>query len=158
MRLAVAGLAAALALVLLAGAYSIGVHDARRASYARQVDTLRIRVAELDTVYHRDTVVFWRLKRAVDTLIVPESIPVIARDSSRADSALRTATTTLAVCSAVVVTCELRVAAERRLREAAEAALGAPPAPTPRLPVRAFSVGVLTGVAGTAAAVLFLRR
>lgn len=156
MRLAVIGLATALVITLLAGAYSIGRNDARRAAYARQVDTLRIRVAELDTVYQRDTVVFWRLKRAVDTLIVPESIPVIARDSARADSALQVTTTALGVCSAVVVTCEQRVAAERRLREAAEAALGAPPALTPRLPVRAFSVGVLTGVA--AVTVLILRR
>ena len=158
MRLAYAALGGAVLALTAYGAYAVGAREARLARYARQAAPLRVEVVRLDTVYQRDTLTFWRLKRVVDTLVVPESIPVIARDSARADSALRTTTTALIACSAVVLTCESRVAAERRLREAAEAALASQPAPAVRLPVRAFTAGVLTGVAGTAAAVLFLLR
>jgi hypothetical protein len=157
-RVVSAALLGALVALVAYGAYRAGARESARLAYERHTDTLRVEIVRLDTVYARDTLTFWRLKRVVDTLVVPESIPVIARDSARAETALRQTTEALTACALVVQTCEQRVAAERRLREAAEAAVAAGLAPAPHRPGRAFGVGVLAGVAGTAAAALYHRH
>ena len=135
--------------LLLAGSYRLGYRHAAETEYRIRTDTLRIEIARLDTVYRRDTVVFWRVKRAVDTLVRVDSIPVIARDSSRADSALRLTTAAVEACSVALLTCEARVAKERQLRLAAEAIVAARPAPSLRLPVLAGVAGVLVGTLTT---------
>lgn len=140
--------------IVLAGVYRMGYRHAAETAYRVRTDTIRLEIARLDTVYRRDTVVFWRMKRVVDTLVRVDSIPVIARDSARADSALRLATSTIASCSVALLTCEERVARERQLRLAAEGRAGAPAAPSLRLPVLAGVAGVLVGTLTT----LLLRR
>lgn len=135
--------------LFLAGAYRTGYRHAEHTAYLVRTDTIRVEIARLDTVYRRDTVVFWRLKRQVDTLVQVDSIPVIARDSSRADSALRVTTAAVEACSVVLLTCEQRVAKERQLRLAAESRAAAPPARSLRLPALAAAGGVLVGVLTT---------
>lgn len=126
--------------------YRAGFQRGALSSYRVRTDTLRVEIARLDTIYQRDTLVFWRLKRQVDTLVRVDSIPVIARDSSRADSSLRALSSTLSACSSALLTCEARVASERSLRVAAESALAVRAAQNPRLPVLAAVGGVLAGI------------
>lgn len=142
-------LAAILVGIVLAGAYRLGYRRAELAGYQVRTDTIRVEIARLDTVYRSDTLVFWRTKRLVDTLVRVDSIPVIARDSSRADSALRVTTAAVQACSVSLLTCEARVARERQLRREAEAALAVRPAPSPRLPVLAAVGGALAGALTT---------
>lgn len=135
--------------IVLAAAYRIGYRHAEHTAYRIRTDTIRVEIARLDTVYRRDTVVFWRIKRVVDTLVRVDSIPVIARDSARADSALRLTTSAVQACSVALLTCEERVAKERELRLAAEGRAAAPPARSLRLPALAAAGGVLVGVLTT---------
>lgn len=158
MRVVSAALAGATIALVGYASYAMGAREARLAQYERKAQVLRMEVVRLDTVYQRDTAIFWRLQRVTDTLLVPDSIPVLAGDSARADSALRTAAEAVTACSAVVLTCEQRVAAERRLRVAAESALSVPKAPSLSAPAKVFTTGVVVGALGTAAAVILLRR
>jgi len=134
----------------------VGTQAAQRhavaAAWRTRTDTLRVEIARLDTVYRADTVRLWRLVRQVDTLVRVDSIPVLAADSARADTALRGLHQTLTSCVSVVQTCEARLAAERRLRVLAESAAVAGGRPRPR--GRAFAAGALAG----AVTVLLLRR
>lgn len=146
-------LRALLGLLLLAGLgwgglalYRAGEARGALASYRSRTDTLRVEIARLDTVYQRDTVVFWRLKRQVDTLVRVDSIPVIARDSSRAESSLRALSAAVSACSSALLTCEARAASERSLRVAAESALAVQVARRARPPVLAVTAGVLAGI------------
>lgn len=102
-----------------------------------RVDTLRVTLARLDTVYARDTVVLWRTVRAVDTVIRVDSVPVIARDSARADSALRLSLAGLRACLGTVRLCEQRLAVQESLPVAA---------PRPPARGRVFVAGVLAGL------------
>lgn len=126
--------------------YRAGYQRGAISSYRVRTDTLRVEIARLDTVYQRDTVVFWRLKRQVDTLVRVDSIPAIARDSSRADSSLRVLSATVSACSSALLTCEARVASERLLRVAAESALAVQAGRRARPPVLAVTVGALAGI------------
>jgi hypothetical protein len=148
-----AGSVGVVALLLLLGlasstAYRAGQRSIQLAVYQAQADTIRQEIVRLDTVYMRDTTVFWRTKRIVDTLVIVDSIPIIARDSSRADPALRLTLQTVEYCSASVTSCELRLSAEKRLRMLAESTAVAAKAAPPPLRARALDVmgGVLAGV------------
>jgi hypothetical protein len=145
MRSALLTLAAVLLVAVGVGGYRAGFARGALSSYRTRTDTLRVEIARLDTVYQRDTVVFWRLKRQTDTLVRVDSIPVIARDSSRADSSLRALSSALSVCSSVLLTCEARIEAERQLRVAAESTLYMQAFRGRRLPIIAVTVGILTG-------------
>jgi hypothetical protein len=151
----VLALASAAVGAVWAHAYREGRAAAHREGYRQRTDTVRVLLRQLDTVYRADTVRLWRLVRQVDTLVRVDSIPVIAADSARADSALRVTTTALRACVSSVLTCEQRAALEHRLRLAAESALAAPPGrPSLRTRARDAGAGALAG----AALVLFLRR
>ncbi len=134
--------------------YARGELEAQRAAaWQARTDTVRVEIARLDTIYQTDTLRLWRLIRQVDTLVRVDSIPVLAADSARADTALRLLTSSVRACVSTVDLCEQRFAAERRLRVLAESA-AARPARNPRPRARAFLVGAALG-AGT---VLILRR
>lgn len=139
-----AGVVSSLAVVACLYAYGVGYERGAAETYRVRTDTLRLTIARLDTVYQRDTLVLWRTKRIIDTLVRVESIPAIARDSARADTALRVTLAGLSACSAALTTCEARVAAERQLRVAAESALAERASRRP--PVLALSLGALAGL------------
>jgi hypothetical protein len=139
-------LALAGAVVVLGAVWGAGYQRGAAETYRVRTDTLRVTIARLDTVYRRDTLVFWRTKRIVDTLVRVDSIPVIARDSARADTALRVTLSAVSACAVALETCERRVSAERQLRVAAESALAVRGAPSRRSPALAFSVGALAGL------------
>lgn len=124
------------------------------ASYQIRTDTLRLEIARRDTLYRTDTLRLWRLVRQVDTLMRIDSIPAIAADSARADTSLRVQRAALQSCVAVLSACELRLSAERRLRQLAESARVARPDPSPRPRARAFWAGAAVG----AGLVLLTRR
>lgn len=103
--------------------YSAGYQDAVSAGWQRRVDTLQTEVARLDTLYVRDTVRLWREVARWDTLTRADTVwlgTVVAADSARSDSALRQADRVITECRATVLSCEVRVARERELRQAAE--------------------------------------
>lgn len=139
-------LVVAAATVVLGAVWGSGYRRGAAETYRIRTDTLRVTIARLDTVYQRDTLVFWRTKRIVDTLVRVDSIPVIARDSARADTALRATLSSLSACAVALGACERRVSAERQLRVAAESALAARANPTRFSPTMALSVGALVGV------------
>ena len=134
-------------------AYARGRADESLAPYRLRRDTLLREIRHLDTVYRADTVRLWRLVREVDTVVHIDSIPVIASDSARADTAIRLLRTSVTVCVSALSTCEQRVAAEQRLRRLADSLL-AVEVGRRRSPVRAGVAGALAG----AATVLLLRR
>lgn len=141
--------------LIVVGAWTFGyARGEQDASYRAKTDTIRVTIARLDTVYRADTVRLWRIKRAVDTLVRVDSIPVLAADSARADSSLRVLYAGLQACAPTVLTCEQRLDAERRLRVLAESTLAGRSTVRPSRRGRTFVAGALAG----AGAVLLLRR
>jgi len=101
-----------LAAIVVAFVIGYGVQELRRDAKLEQatrtIDSLRTVTAKVDTIYERDSVVVWRLKRQTDTLTQTEDrgkhdrIEVV-RYVLHADSTIR-------ACRALVETCEERVA------------------------------------------------
>lgn len=128
--------------LLMSYAYESGK---QAAALHTRTDTLRMTVARLDTVYRTDTVRLWSMVRQVDTLVMVDSIPIIAADSARADSSLRLLRSTLEVCVETVMTCEQRVAAEHRLRVLADSEVVRQSRQAIPQQLRALSIGAMAG-------------
>lgn len=82
--------------------------DRKRAVLEDTLDSLARQTAKVDTIYVRDSVTVWRLKRATDTLTV--TVHQWKHDTVKVVEYVERADSTIRACSQLVLTCEARVA------------------------------------------------
>lgn len=82
--------------------------DAQRSQLQAALDSLAGETAKVDTIYVRDSVTVWRLKRATDTLT--RTVDRWKHDTIKVVEYVERADSTIRACSQLVLTCEARVA------------------------------------------------
>lgn len=102
-------LAVALLLATLGGAIiGAGARARELAEAEARLDSLAAVTARVDTIYQTDSVDVWRLKRSTDTLTV--TVDQWKHDTVWVVEYVERADSTIRACSALVATCEQRVA------------------------------------------------
>lgn len=103
------------AVLLVANAFLVSDNRYAKGELARlslEADSLRRLSARVDTLYKRDTVRLWRTVRALDTLT--RTVEVWKHDTLRVVEYVARADSTVAACTAALLTCDERV----RVRDA----------------------------------------